>query len=124
MTETILVVEDEEISRHSLGELLRDEGYRVYEAPDGTAAIQLFEQLNVDLVLTDLRMPGHDGLAVLKHVREVSPETPVILMTVQSSITGATEAIRLGAQDYMIKPLVIDDVLLKIRRAIDNRNFV
>lgn len=122
MAETILVCEDDDISRRCLCELLRDEGYEVREAPDGTVAIQLVDETDIDLVLTDLKMPGHDGLAVLKHVRKVSPKTPVILMTVKALADGAAEAMRLGAREYMLKPLMIDDVLGKIRHAIDKRN--
>lgn len=122
MTETILVAEDEEVSRQCLGEVLREEGYTVHEAPDGTAAIKLVNEVDIDLVLTDLKMPGHDGLAVLKRVREVAPETPVILMTAYGSLLGSAEARCLGAPGYMVKPLIIDDVLRKIRHALDNRN--
>ena len=122
MTWTILVAEDEEVSRQCLCQLLRDEGYRVHEAPDGSTAIRLVNDVDIDLVLTDLKMPGHDGLAVLKRVREVAPETPVILMTAYASAEGAAEATRLGAQDYMIKPLLVDAVLCKIRNVLDNRN--
>ncbi len=122
VTETILVAEDEEVSRRGLGEVLREEGYKVHEAPDGTAAIKLVNEFDIDLVLTDLKMPGHDGLAVLKRVREVSPETPVIVMSIYGSVLTSAEASRLGAHSYIAKPLIIDELLCKIRHALDNRN--
>src|SRR5437773_9550627 len=76
---TILVADDEALARHSVVEVLQDEGYRVYEAADGTAALKLLDEVEVDLLLSDLKMPGVDGLAVLKKVREVSPQTMVML---------------------------------------------
>ena len=86
---TILVVEDQESARESLVELLRGEGYDVHEAADGQEGISKINQLDVDVVLTDLMMPGADGLTVLKHVREVSPQTLVVLMTAHASVETA-----------------------------------
>ena len=96
---TFLVVEDQESARESLAELLRGEGYEVHEAADGKAAIALVDQLDLDVVLTDLTMPGADGIAVLRHIRDVSPQTLVIIMTAHASVESAVQAIRLGAQD-------------------------
>ena len=122
MTGNILVAEDQEAARLSLCELLREEGYQVHAAADGTTAIRLIDELDLDLVLTDLKIPGPDGLAVLKHVREVSPQTLGILMTAYASVDTAVEALHLGAQDYMIKPLIFEDVLRKVRHLIDHRS--
>ena len=93
MVGTVLVVEDQEAARKSLSELLREEGYQVHEAADGNAAIKLAAELDLDLVLTDLVLPGADGLAVLKHVREISPQTLVILITAHASVETAIEEI-------------------------------
>ena len=122
MTGTILVAEDQEVARQSLCELLREEGYQVHEAVDGTTAVRLVNELDLDLVLTDLMMPGADGLAVLKHVREVSPQTLVIIMTAHASVDTAIEAMRLGAQDYILKPLIFEDVLRKVRHLVNHRS--
>ncbi|MEK6562128.1 MAG: sigma-54 dependent transcriptional regulator [Candidatus Binatota bacterium] len=122
MIGTILVVEDQETARQSLCELLREEGYQVHEAGDGKAAIKLAEELDLDLVLTDLVLPGADGLAVLKHVREISPQTLVILITAHASVETAIEAMRLGAQDYILKPLIFEEVLRKIHHLMNHRN--
>jgi len=122
MTGNILVAEDQDAARMSLCELLREEGYRAYEAADGKEAIRLIDELDLDLVLTDLRIPGPDGLAVLKHVREVSPQTLGILMTAYASVDTAVEALHVGAQDYIIKPLIFEDVLRKVRRLMDQRS--
>ncbi|HWP58633.1 MAG TPA: sigma-54 dependent transcriptional regulator [Candidatus Acidoferrales bacterium] len=122
MAATILVVEDQDSAREVLCELLRDQGYNVLEASDGTAAVNLVKENNLDLVLTDLRLPGLDGLAILKCVREVSPQTLLILMTAHASVDTAIEALRLGAQDYIIKPLIFDDVLRKVRHVMEHRS--
>ena len=121
MVGTMLVAEDQESARISLCELLREEGYQVYEAADGTTAINLINDLDLDLVLTDLKLPAQDGIAVLKQVREISPQTLVILMTAYASVDTAVEAMRLGAQDYFIKPLIFEEVRRKIRRLIEHK---
>jgi len=120
-TATILVVEDQDSARESLVELLRGEGYEVHEAADGTEGIAKINQHDLDVVLTDLMMPGADGLAVLKHIREFSPQTLVILMTAHASVETAIEAIHAGAQDYLLKPLVFEDVLRKIQNLLSHR---
>jgi len=122
MSGTLLVVEDQDTARQSLSELLRDEGYEVHEAPDGDAALKIIDDYSIDLVLTDLLLPGPDGIQVLKHVRDISPQTLVILMTAHATVETAVEAIRLGAQDYMLKPLIFDEVLLRVRRLMDYRS--
>jgi len=120
-TGTILVIEDQDSARESLVELLSGEGYDVHQAVNGKEGIAKINQLDVDLVLTDLIMPGADGLAVLKHVREFSPQTLVILMTAHASVETAIEAIRAGAQDYLLKPLVFEEVLRKIQNLMSHR---
>src|SRR5262245_40257982 len=120
-TGTILVIEDQDSARDSLVELLSGEGYDVHQAVNGKEGIAKINQLDVDLVLTDLIMPGADGLAVLKHVREFSPQTLVILMTAHASVETAIEAIRAGAQDYLLKPLVFEEVLRKIQNLMSHR---
>ena len=121
MTGTVLVVEDQDSARESLAELLRGEGYEVHEAADGTSAIALVDQHDFDVVLTDLMMPGSDGIAVLRHIRDVSPQTLVVLMTAHASVETALEAIRLGAQDYLLKPLIFEDVLRKVQHLMAHR---
>lgn len=118
---TILVAEDEAFARQGIVELLQDEGYLVYPAADGTAALQLLDEVDVDVVLTDLRMPGADGVAVLRKVRDVCPQTMVLLMTAYASVETVVEALRLGAQDYLLKPIVLDDMLHKVRRLLDHK---
>jgi DNA-binding NtrC family response regulator len=118
---TILVADDEALARQSLVELLREEGYEVHAAEDGAAALQVLDEFEVDLVLTDLKMPGVDGVEVLKRVRETRPQTMVMLMTAYASVETVVEALRFGAQDYLLKPLLLDDVLNKVRRSLEHK---
>jgi two-component system response regulator PilR (NtrC family) len=94
---------------------LRLQGFRVEEASDGKEAIEAINGMDFDLVVTDLKMPNADGLTVLNHVREVSPNTFVIVTTAFASVESAVGALRLGAQDYVLKPILFDDLLRKIQ---------
>lgn len=116
------MVEDQETARESLSELLCEQGYQVSQAGDGTAAMKLAAEIDFDIVLTDLKIPGPDGLQILKHVRELSPQTLMLVMTAHGTVETAIEAMRLGAQDYILKPLVFEEVLRKIRRLMEHRS--
>jgi two-component system response regulator PilR (NtrC family) len=118
---TILVADDEALARQGIAELLQEEGYQVHQAEDGTTALQMLDEVDVDVVLTDLRMPGADGLAVLRKVRDVCPQTMVMLMTAYASVETVVDALRLGAQDYLLKPILLDDVLYKVRRLLEHK---
>jgi two-component system response regulator PilR (NtrC family) len=117
----VLVAEDETAIRESLTEVLRDEGYVVTPTADGAAAIAALDTQEFDLVISDLRMPGADGLTVLSHTREVAPQTLVLLMTAHATVETAIEALQRGAQDYLLKPLSFDDVLHKIDHLLQHR---
>jgi len=113
---TLLVADDEAAIRESLSEMLREEGYEVIEAADGEAAIAALGSRDFDLVIADLRMPGAGGLDVLRRTREIAPQTLVILVTAYASLETAVAALRQGAHDYIMKPLIFEDVLGKVRR--------
>ncbi len=119
--ESILIADDEASIRDGLAELLRDEGYQVATAEDGVHAIAAIDDGNYDAIITDLRMPGADGLAVLRHARDVAPQTLVLLITAYASVETAVEALRQGAHDYILKPLILEDVLGKLRRLLEYR---
>ena len=104
MAEAILVADDEAGVRESLAEVLRDAGYVVETAVDGTAALEAIDGHDFAVVITDLRMPGTDGLAVLRKLREVAPQTVPLVMTAHGSVESAVEALRAGAADYILKP--------------------
>jgi two-component system response regulator PilR (NtrC family) len=108
MPEAILVADDEPGVRESLAEVLRDVGYAVETAADGTAALKALEEHDFGVVVTDLRMPGADGLDVLKRAREISPQTLVLVMTAHGTVDTAVEALRAGATDYILKPVVFE----------------
>jgi DNA-binding NtrC family response regulator len=120
-TGRILIADDETSIREGLVDVLTDEGYQVTGAANGQDAIRAIQQSNYDVVVTDLRMPGVDGLEVLRRVRELSPQTLVLLITAYASVETAVEALRNGAHDYFLKPLIVEDVLSKIHRLIEYR---
>lgn len=122
MKGTILVAEDEALSRKNVCRVLQEEGYQVHEAVDGRAALAAIDTSDFDVVLTDLQMPGADGLAVLKHVREVAPQTFVLIMTAFATVDTSVAALQLGAQDYLLKPIVFEDVLRKVHNLIEHKD--
>jgi two-component system response regulator PilR (NtrC family) len=119
MAKAILIVEDETVLRESLAELLTDEGYEVHQAANGKVAHDLILTRPVDLVLSDVRMPEMDGMTLLGHLQKIAPETPVIILTAYGTVESAVAAMRLGARDYLLKPVQFEDVLLKISRALE-----
>jgi DNA-binding NtrC family response regulator len=121
MAEAILIADDEIGVRESLAEVLRDEGYVVTVVSDGSAALEAIEETDFAVAVVDLRMPGADGLEVLRRVREVSPQTVVLVMTAHASVESAVEALRNGAADYVLKPVLLEDMLIKVARAIEHR---
>lgn len=114
----ILVVDDDETTRETLAEVLQDEGYEVALAADGLEAVAILSTYQPDLVLTDLHMPGLDGVNLLTHVKNVYPNTPVIIFTAHATLDSERQARHLGAQDYLNKPLNFDDMLMRIARAL------
>jgi len=121
MQGSILIAEDEDGVRDSLTQVLQEEGYDVVATADGTAAMAALDTREFDVVISDLRMPGADGLAVLRHAREITPQTLVLLMTAHATVDTAVEALRGGAQDYLLKPIIFDDVLHKIHSLMEHR---
>ncbi|MGH9477352.1 MAG: sigma-54-dependent transcriptional regulator [Terriglobales bacterium] len=116
--ETILLVEDKHELRLMLRTALTAEGYQVFEAADGEAALQALRRTEYAAVLTDLKLPGQSGLQVLQAVHEVSPSLPVIIMTAYGSIEDAVQAMKDGAYDFVQKPLDLAHLMLLLRRAI------
>src|SRR6188474_3315062 len=118
----ILVVDDHDSLRKGLVRALNNAGHDVEEAPNGTVAIERLQDSQFDVVLTDLRMGGADGMDVLRTTRSIQPSAAVILMTAFGSIHTAVEAMKIGAFDFVQKPFEIEEMELKIEKAIELRH--
>lgn len=120
----VFVVDDERIVRITTADDLRDAGYQVREFASAQAALQFMNESDedVDVVITDLNMPGMNGIEFLAKIRQARPETYVLLMTAFASVDTAVEAMRLGAYDYISKPFNIEELLLTIERIRELRN--
>jgi two-component system nitrogen regulation response regulator NtrX len=121
MRESILVVDDEAGVRSSLAGILGDEGYAVEALESGEAALTALENRRYDLLLLDVWLPGMDGLEVLSRVRTLDPEVPVIVISGHGSIETAVKAVRMGAQDFVEKPLALEKTLLVVKNALRQR---
>ena len=116
----VLLVDDEANIRRMLGALLREEGFTVAEAPNGNAALLLVDQADPDVILLDLLMPpGPDGLETLARLRERGRRTPVIMMSGKAQLTDAVRAVKLGAFQFLEKPLTPEAVLVTVRAALE-----
>ena len=119
MSRAILVVEDDDLMRSFLLDVLAAEGLRVESASDGAAGLARLERETWDLVITDLKMPGLDGLSLLREGRRIRPEARWIVITAHGSIESAVDAMKAGATDYLLKPFKSPDELrLVVRRAL------
>ena len=118
MNASILVVDDEPIVQDAVRWLLRSQGYDVDVARNGEEALSRIAQQEFDVVVSDIKMPGLNGLAVLERSRALKPNLVVILMTGYASLETAIEALRLGATDYLRKPFELDDLTLSVERAL------
>jgi DNA-binding NtrC family response regulator len=117
----LLVVEDDDALRQMLRLLFQDEGYRVWDAGSAEGALDLSREHEIDVVLSDVNMPGASGIELVGELRRIRPETPVILMTAFGSVASAVEAMRAGAFDYITKPFENEVALLAIERALSFR---
>jgi two-component system NtrC family response regulator len=120
--ERILIVEDEDLMRELLTKILAGENYRIYQASSGEEALKLLQDQTLDLVLTDLRLKGMNGLQLLSEVRTLDPEIVVIVMTAYASVETAVEAMRKGAYDYITKPFINEEIRVMLRRALNQRH--
>lgn len=123
-TGSVLIVDDEASMRLTLSMLLRGEGFRVAEAGGAAEALRRIEREGFDVVVTDLRMEGEDGVEVLKAVKELSPASEVIILTAYGTIRSAVEAVKLGAYHYLTKPFEPEELLLIVKKAVERRALV
>lgn len=117
----ILIADDEQSIRESLYHILEDEDYNCETAENGKAAIEKVEEGQFDIVITDLKMPKHDGLEVLDHINQFSSDTLVVIITAYATVETAVKALRKGASDYLLKPLEMDEVTLRINHLMERR---
>ncbi len=121
---SILFVDDESVIRKSLARELSEEHFSVTAVADGKEAINILQKTQYDLVITDLMMTGIDGFAVLKAVKEKSPLTRVIILTGYGNMQFAIDALRLGADDFTLKPCETEELVFRIRRCLEKRSLL
>src|SRR5574344_2771895 len=118
---TLLIIDDEKNIREGLGANFEMEGYNVKLAENGQQGLEFISKGDIDLVITDLRMPGISGEEVLRKVTTETPGIPVIVLTGHGSIDSAVDAMRNGAYDFLTKPLNLDQLTLIVKRALQGR---
>jgi DNA-binding NtrC family response regulator len=119
--ERILVADDDAVIREGLRRILSAEGYEVEAVSNGRAALDRLDEENFKLLITDLKMPGMSGLEVLQAIRICQPELPVVLITGYAAIDNAVEAMKNGAIDYLSKPFGNDEIISKVKHAMESR---
>jgi DNA-binding NarL/FixJ family response regulator len=119
---SILLIDDEEVLLEAVGDDLKEGGYQVTTAVSGEEGLRSFKNHKPDLVIIDLKMEGMDGLEVSKEIKEMDPETPIMILTGYGSMQTAIEALRLDVEDYVLKPVNRDDLLQKIQNCFSKKN--
>ena len=117
----ILVVDDEEDVRDTLYNVLKSLNYEPYTAASGAEALEIIKTTSIDVVLSDLYMPEMDGIELLKRIRAVDAKMVFLMITAHPTVETAVEAIKKGAYDYLTKPFHIEEVRLKINRALEKK---
>ncbi len=121
---TVLVVDDDRTGRETLAEAVAEMGYQVNSAATGEEALEVLRQTDVDIVLTDLKMPGMDGLEVLARTKMIRPDAFVILVTAFATVDTAVSAMKAGAYDYVMKPIDLRQLRVLLERACDSRDLL
>ena len=122
MKSKILIADDETTFRDTFSKVLAEEGMNVTAVANGTDAIEAIKKQAFDVVILDIHMPGADGIKVLSETMKIRPNTRVIMITAFGTVEMAVEAIKLGASEYVMKPVMFDDVLMKIRQQLQYRD--
>ncbi len=120
----ILIIDDDGIVRDVVAGILSKEGYTVSSAVDGLEGIKALKQSEYNLVITDLRMPGADGLEVLKAAKKLNPEAAVVIFTAYGTLDNAIEAIEFGAYDYITKPFKLQEIIIVVENAFRMANLI
>lgn len=120
----LLIVDDEEIVRSSLSDWLKEDGYEILAVEDGYKAIEKIKQEDWDLALVDLKMPGMNGIEVLKNVHKIKPKLPVIIITAYATVDNAVMAMKEGAADYIMKPFNSEEISVVISRLVEHQRLI
>ena len=120
----ILIIDDKENIRRLLATDLMSKGYQVDTAEDGLSGLECFKEVIYDLVITDVKMPVMSGLEVLEGVKEISPDTAVIVMTAFADMDDAILALKQGAADYLRKPFKLEEIRTAVEKALETRNLI
>lgn len=120
----ILIVDDERNYLLVLEDLLTDEGYSVITAERAERGLEVLREHSVDAVVTDMKMPGMDGMTFLEHVHAANPDLPVIMMTAYGTVEKAVEAMKKGAYDYILKPFENEELKLVVRKAVEHHHLI
>lgn len=118
----VMIVDDEEDIVELMSETLDNWGYHAITAKDGEEALEKFQESPVDLVVTDLRLPKMDGVQLLDKIKDIDESTEVIVFTGYPQVNSAIDAMKNGAFDYLIKPVDLDELKLKIERGLEKKN--
>jgi signal transduction histidine kinase/DNA-binding response OmpR family regulator len=122
--ETIVVVDDEEHARNAVARILKSNGYTVHALPGGQEAIDFASRQPFDLLLTDFRMPGMDGLTTVRAVRRINPQVVAIIMTANNSVDLAVQSLNLGVHGFVIKPFTIHELLTTINQTLERQQLI
>ena len=120
----ILIVEDDKKMREALHQIMRDEGYVVESAKSGEEALRCVKEKDYDMVISDIKLPGIDGMEVLKTVRKYKPDISVVLITAYATVDSAVKAMKEGAEDYVTKPFDMEEICLVVKKVVEKRNLV
>ena len=121
---SILIVDDEPNYLVILSELLRDEGFEVFTASDGAKGLALVREVDLDLVITDMQMPGMDGLQLLQAIKKINSDLPVVMITAYAAVEKAVSAMQSGAFNYLAKPFSNDELIVTINKAVQHYSLI
>ncbi|MFQ5512515.1 MAG: sigma-54-dependent transcriptional regulator [Candidatus Krumholzibacteriia bacterium] len=119
MPKAILIIDDEKTIRWSLGEALKEAGHEIFEADNGERGLEEFRRSEIDLCLVDLKLPGDNGIEILKKMKALDPSVPVIMMTAYGEVETAVEAMKNGAYDFTLKPFALEKLKVTIGNALE-----
>jgi DNA-binding NtrC family response regulator len=121
MSATVLLIDDEAVFREDMAALIREEGYDCDTAADGEEALRRASAEAPDVILCDLIMPGISGVELISRLASLCPDTPLVIITANATVESAVDAFRAGAADYILKPVLTDDLVRKIGRCVEQR---